>query len=284
MPSRSARFFALAIATVVSAAALEAHDTWLRAALSAVRVGAGVTLDMTSGSNFDASHLTIAPARVAQSGFRLAGSAYALRTGTAGAHALRLRASMPAAGIAMFWVTLHPRVLTLEPRLVKEYVDEIGAPPEFYADWQKAPDKTWRERYSKHAKTFVRVGADPADSSWAVRVGQPYELVPMQNPTALAAGDSLSVLVLRCGQPLPNVSVGVQAAGATHGAIVATNAAGVARVGFDRAGRWLIRSTYLNYANRVGALCERPLPRDTVTVGYVSQFATMTLDLAPRRP
>ena len=283
MPSHSTRrLVATSAALLVVAGALGAHDTWLLANHGFVPVGGRVTFDMSSGGHFPRNELTITAARVASSGWRLAGATHALSAGRPGSGALQFRETMPTAGVAMVWVSLHPKVLTLKATLVKEYTDEIGAAPEFFAAWQKATDKTWRERYSKHAKSFLRVGANAADTSWAVHTGQPLELVPLRNPTALAAGDTLTVLALRCGAPLANVAIGVEAAGAGHGTLVKTDAAGKARVAFPRRGRWLVSTTYLNYANRVGPLCEKSLPDDTVSVGYVSQFATMTLDVAQR--
>ena len=282
MPSHKSRTITTAAAVLLLAGALGAHDTWLLANRGFVPVGGAVSFDMSSGGGFPRSQLSIAPARVAQSGVRLAGTVHPLPAGHVMGGALRFRTTMPAAGIAMTWVSLHPKVLTLAPNLVKEYTDEIGAPAEFYATWQKSTDKKWLERYSKHAKSFIRVGANPADSSWAVHTGQPYELVPLQNPTNLVAGDSLTILVLRCGQPLANVAVGSESAGFGHNAIVKTDASGKARIRFPERGRWLVNSTYLAYASRVGALCEKALPGDTATVGYVSQFATITLDVGQR--
>lgn len=282
MPSRKGRLVAIIAGCCVVAGALGAHDTWLLANHGFVPVGGRVTFDMSSGGHFPRNETAIIPARVASSGWRLAGASHPLTAGRMGGGSLQFHETMPTAGVAMVWVSLHPKVLTLKPTLVKEYTDEIGAAPEFFTTWQKATDRTWRERYSKHAKSFLRVGANAADTSWAVHTGQPLELVPLKNPTALAAGDTLTVLALRCGVPLANVAIGVEASGAGHGALVKTDAAGKARVIFPQRGRWLVSTTYLNYANRVGALCEKPLPGDTVTVGYVSQFATMTLDVAQR--
>ncbi len=282
MSPRKSRIIAITSALAVSAVTLGAHDTWLLANHGFVPVGGRVTFDMSSGGHFPANESAITPDRVSTSGWRLAGAAHPLTPGRVGTGSLRFRETMPAAGVATTWVSLHPRVLTLKASLVKEYTEEIGAPEEFYAAWQRATDKTWRERYSKHAKSFVRVGANAADSSWAVHTGQPYELVPLRNPTALVAGDTLTVLVLHCGQPLANVAVGSESGSAGHGATVKTDAGGKARIVFSKPGRWLVNSTYLAYPNRVGALCESALPGDTVTVGYVSQFVTMTLDVAQR--
>ncbi len=284
-PRRPARYARRLLAgttlLALAAGAIGAHDTWLIANAGNVPVGSTVTLEMSSGGSFPRRELAILPARVAQRGLLLAGASIPLDQPRAVPRALQFRGTVPTAGVGMFWVSLHPKVLTLAPTLVKEYVDEIGAAPEFFTRWQSAPVKTWVERYSKHAKAFVRVGTgNAADSSWARPTGQPYELVPQKNPTALVAGDSLRVLVLRCGRPLADVAVGTERGGTGHAGMARTNANGIATVHFARAGRWMVNSTYLAYANRVGPLCEPSLAGDTVTVGYVSQFATMTLDVA----
>ena len=42
-------------------------------------------------------------------------------------------------------------------------------------------------------KTFVRVGESGADRSWEQPVGIALEIVPAKDPTALRAGDELTV-------------------------------------------------------------------------------------------
>ena len=212
MPSRPPfrlTVFVCCAASIGFSAVLGAHDTWLLANRGNVPVGGTITLDMSSGGRFPASETAILPARVAQAQWRLAGASLPLQTVGRQAGALRFRATLTAGGVATLWVSLHPKVLTLKPSLVQEYTAEIGAPPEILEGWQRATDKTWRERYSKHAKSFVRVGTSAAtDTSWSMRTGQPYELVPLQNPTALAADDTPGVLALRCGQPPRGVTRG----------------------------------------------------------------------------
>jgi hypothetical protein len=71
-----------------------------------------------------------------------------------------------------------------------------------------------RETYRRCAKTLVQVGpasAVPAaaDSTCLRPLGLPLELVPEQNPYRLAADKSLTVRVLRHGQPLRGALVQV---------------------------------------------------------------------------
>lgn len=71
-----------------------------------------------------------------------------------------------------------------------------------------------REVYRRRAKALVQVGdasATPAaaDTAYRRRLGWPLELVAEQNPYRLAAGKSLTVLVLRRGLPLRGAAVQV---------------------------------------------------------------------------
>jgi hypothetical protein len=286
MTRQRARGVMVLIGTAVCAATLTAHDTWLLPHRGYVPVGGRVTFDMTSGGAFARNETAILPARIAATGVRVGGNVRALDRHTVVGGALRFTATMPAAGAATAWVSLHPKVLTLRPALIEGYLREIGASPALRRTWNPTPGTSWRERYSKHAKTFVRVGSTPAaDDGWRTPTGQPLELLPLQDPLTLRAGDSLTVRLLQCGTPLSGVAVGTQRAGAPHGPLVETNAAGEARVALPQAGRWLLRTTVLGTASDfAGARCDAAVAGDTVTVGYVSQFATITLDVAGRAP
>ena len=107
------------------------------------------------------------------------------------------------AGVAAFAVELAPKTLTLTKDKVTEYLDEIGASPALRATWSQMPaPKRWRESYSKHAATFVRVGNPRDDSTWVRPMGLGLEIVPERDPTMLVSGDTLSVRVVRGGRPL----------------------------------------------------------------------------------
>ena len=75
--------------------------------------------------------------------------------------------------------------------------------------------KPGREAYRRCAKTLVlatasaRAPADPADTTYRRVLNLPLELVPEQNPFRLRAGASLTVRVLRGGQPVPGALVQV---------------------------------------------------------------------------
>lgn len=246
-----------------------AHDTWFLPASHRVKVGQSVRLSLTSGMFFPADDFAIDPARVRRADVRLSHSTTALASGSPATQALRYTWTPRAEGVATLAAELRPKVLTLKPELVPEYFDEINADSALRNGWTRARLKQWRESYTKYAKAFVRVGAPLRDSSWAQPMGLTLELVPQRDPTALQAGDTLVVLVLRNGTPVPNFSVGAIGSGETVAHFARTDFEGRAHVPFPRAGLWLLNGTLLRRSARSG-------------LEWESDFTTLTLAVAAR--
>lgn len=244
-----------------------AHDTWLLARRSEAQPGATATLDLTSGMAFPALEYAIKPNRVARASVRLAGKTAPIKTRKAAGHSLRFSAPLPEAGVATIWVELDPKTLELTPPKVKEYLDEIAASAEIRQVWEtSAQPRHWREEYTKHAKTFVRVGQSAADRSWSEPAGMTLEIVPEKDPTALHPGDELPVRVLREGKPFPSFPVGLVREGDPHDTVQRTDAEGRATFRLDRAGRWLLRGTDLRRSSKP-------------SLEWESDFTTLTLEV-----
>jgi len=263
--------------TLLVAAVASAHDTWLIAANNYGRVGAPVQFDLTSGETFPIDDFAIVPTRVARALVREASFTRALARPTTAALALEYRWTPKFAGVATVGVELHPTTLVLEPKLIDEYLGEINAGDEIRATWKSlGPGQKWSEAYTKHAMTFVRIApvnkdsAWTADKSWTRPLGLGLELVPERDPTALHAGDTLIVRVLRKGVPLAGFSVGAIREGRSKAIFFRTNAAGRAGVVVDADGRWLLNGTSLRRST-------------TGTTVWESDFVTATVHVAPRR-
>ena len=242
-----------AVALFGSATLVAAHDTWLLPSSMRVPVGRTVALSLTSGMAFPADDFAIDPKRIARAEIRLNGKVEQLRGGRSRPTSLRYTWTPRAPGVATIAVELAPKTLTLEPKLIEEYFQEIHAGPSIRAQWDSIPmPKQWRESYVKHATSFVRVGAPKGDSSWALPVGLGLEIIPERDPTALVAGDVLPVRVLLHGAPLPGIAVGARREGQSSESFVPTDAAGRASVRLPRAGRWLLFGTDLRRAKEAG--------------------------------
>jgi uncharacterized GH25 family protein len=258
-------------ACLLPAAAAPAHDTWI---LASLRGGERPVLrvEMTSGMAFPAPESGIRAERVTRAMVRAAGEARALPAPLPRKQSLRYEVAPPPFGLAVLWVELAPRALVLEPKLIEEYLREIGATQTVGPRWRSRPEpKTWREVYRKHAKSFLRVGAAPADDvSWREPVGMELELVPQSDPTALAEGGELSLVLLRDGRPLAGLPVAAErgTGAARQRRFAASDAAGRVSFQLDRPGPWLFAATDLRER---GPDWESDFTTLTVTVGSAAR-------------
>lgn len=222
-----------------------AHDTWLLPDHFEVAPKQSVTLDLTSGMAFPALETGPKRERVEAAFCRLAGRTVDLADITAGPKSLVFKSDLPEPGLAAFWVKLPPKSIDLKPEQVAEYLEEIDASGEVKKQWAEAKEpRRWRESYSKHTKTFVRVGeAPPGDRSWAEPVGIALEIVPEKDPTALLAGEEFAVRVLKNGKPFADFPLNALAAGETKGETRKTDSAGRVAFRLGKAGACLLRGT-----------------------------------------
>lgn len=264
------RAAAVLVLSAVTATAALAHDTWLLPSSLRVAPGRPVTLDLTSGMAFPADDFAIVPSRVVRADVRLGGASGPLAAPWSAPRALRYTWRPARAGVAAIVVELAPKTLTLAPDKVAEYLDEIDATPAVRAAWSAVPaPRRWRESYTKHAATFVRVGDPRGDTSWATPMRLGLEFVPDRDPTALRAGDTLPVRVLQHGRPLAGFAVGARAADAATSTFARTDSAGRARVVLTAPGRWLLAGTDLRRSAAPG-------------LEWESDFTTVTLAVRPR--
>jgi len=255
-----------AFAFVIVPAAL-AHDTWLLPDKHEVAPKTTVTFDMTSGMEFPKLDAALKPERVETAKCRLGGRTFDLAEKTAAANSLQFKSELPEAGVATIWVSLAPRTLELKPDEVKHYLEEVDASEALRKQWTEMKEPRWRESYSKHAKTFVRVGHPEGDGSWAEPAGMALELLPEKDPTTLQAGDELPVRVVKNGTPFADFSLNAVGAGEAKGETRKTDSAGRVVFRIGKAGRWMLRGTDIRKSK---------IP----DVDWESDFATMTFEVA----
>lgn len=260
----------LSIGVFLVCVALSAHDTWLLPSSMAVAPGSAVTLDMTSGMAFPAPETPVKPDRLAAARCRLAGDVVDISEHTLAKKALQLRLRPDRSGVATIWAESKPRTLDLKPAEVKEYLEEVGAMETVGRDWESTPGpRNWRETYTKHAKTFVRVGSLGSDGSWAEPTGMALEIIPEKDPTALAVDTDFPVRLLRDGRPLAGLSVGIRSAGQKRTRIQKTDADGRVSFRLDRPGLFLVHATHIERSIELGG-------------AWISHFATLTVKAGSR--
>lgn len=256
------------VSTLAAASALS-HDTWLVPDRFQVAAKTTVTLDLTSGMAFPALEVAPKRERVGDGSCRLAGRTFQVSEISAGPASLQFKTELTEPGIATFWIKLPSRTIELKPEQVKEYMDEVSAQELLRKQWTEMQPKRWRESYTKHPKTFVRVGDPQSDQSWKEPVGMFLEIVPEKDPTVLRAGDDFSVRVLKGGTPFADFALNAVSAGETKGETRRTDTAGRVTFRLSKAGRWLFRGTDIRKSK---------LPE----ADYESDFATLTLEVGQK--
>ena len=261
------------VALLAGAGLAAAHETWILPASMRIPVNKPVALDLTSGMGFPAEQITIDPKRVVRASARLGGTSEEIQRRIVRPKSLRFVWTPRVNGVGTIAIELAPKTLTLDPKLINEYYDEIHASPAIRAQWDSIPSpKQWRESYVKHATSFVRVGSPSYDTSWALPLGLGLEIVPDRDPTSLVAGQTLRVRVLRRGIPLGGFQLGARREGAPESddVFVATDGTGRATIALTREGRWLLFGTDLRRARETG-------------LEWRSDFVTTTIGVAPSR-
>jgi uncharacterized GH25 family protein len=247
----------------------QAHDTWLLPKAFRVQAERKTTLALTSGMTFPTLDHAIATDRIQQAVMNLAGETQQLSKYVKGKKSLDFAVNPANVGVAVLSVVLKPRTLELAPKLIQEYLDEIGASDSLKAAWkQPSPSMQWRETYTKYAKTFMFVGAEKFfqnDSAWKVPHGLALEIIPERHPGLLRANDELPVQVLLSGKPLANFPLGLAQAGNKKGILQITDANGRTTFKLPKAAQYLIRGTLL-------------LPSLTNPSEWQSDFATLTIE------
>jgi uncharacterized GH25 family protein len=159
--------------------------------------------------------------------------------------------------------------LTLTAEQFNAYLEEDGLPDVLEARRVGHElDKPARERYSKHVKAVLQVG-ESRSQDFAVELGYPAEIVPLENPYATPRGGLLRVRCLVDGRPVANQTVlwgGEQAGQPLAQRSTRTNADGVAEVTFDAAGRWYVKFIHMVRVTQPG-------------LDYESKWATLTIEV-----
>jgi uncharacterized GH25 family protein len=263
-----------AIALVVSAAGiLEAHDLFFRANSFRVAPGATLALRVLNGT-FSSSENSVARNRLRDLSVvspvgrsrpdttfwssRGDTSLFTVQTGPAGTYVVG--------------ASLLAREITLKADEFNTYLRDDGI-PDVLAARRRANELANHatERYAKHIKAIIQVGAKRTGDFSAV-LGYPAELVPLDNPYSLAAGSTLRVRALVDGKAVANqlvVSGGRTSSGARlRESRIRTDASGVARVRLNSRGQWYVK--FINMVPFAG----------TEKIDYESKWATLTFEIS----
>ena len=236
----------------VSAVVLSAHDFWIVPTAFEVATDGALEVHGQTSTAFPTSLSAVAPDRVAEA--RLIGAATEERITdlSVSGKSLHLRHRPTTAGQRVVAVGLVTRTSRAAAAGLKRYIALEGAPElaERYEREGILPKTdSVTQRTTKYAKTIVEVGRG-GPRAFERTAGHPLELVPVTDPAALRAGDTLAVRLLFRGQPLAGAHLHAGVAPAEGDTAkgkdlsIVTGGDGVARVPVARPGLWNVRTLH----------------------------------------
>lgn len=136
--------------------------------------------------------------------------------------------------------------IALPPAQFAEYLKEDGLDNiQFDASKTTAPQ---REKYSRYIKTLILSGKNTNSDLYKKQIGYNLEIILLDNPYTLNAGDSLRVKILFKGQPLANKLIKARNRKGDENTIsqeVKTNEKGETAIYLQRGGIWVIHLTHI---------------------------------------
>lgn len=263
-------FTLAAIAIVATSRMLFAHDFWIVPDAFQVTPGGTLTVRGQTSSKFPTSQSAVAPDRIAEARLVGAASDERLTDFSTSGKSLLIRHRPTAPGQLIVAVALVSRSARTTPERLQRYIALEGAPElaERYARDRTYPKTDSVTQVSaKFAKTLVEVGRD-GPRAFDKTVGHALELVPVNDPSLLRAGDTLVVRLLYRGQPVPGAHLhgGAAAPGVTAmsdsaqsavpalaGVTAETGADGTARLVLNGSGIWNVRTLHAAPTAEAGA-------------------------------
>lgn len=251
MTTRHPALRALTLAfALLAGASLAAHEFWVTSAEWEATPGGRITLLANVGGVFPVGDSFTTPERVASARLVGAGTDAAIpppyRRQADALAADVIAPSAPGTYVGVF--EIKPRVgeksgVVFEEHLKHQGLTQVAADRAARGETTKGV----RERYSRYGKTLIRVGSGGDRSAATQPLGLKLELVPLVDPTTLAAGSRLRVRLLLDGKPLPGALAGAIYAGAkatpdSWPLTATTDARGEAEFLLEHRGPWLVRA------------------------------------------
>lgn len=172
-------------------------------------------------------------------------------------------------GTYLVGASTKPKEIDLKAADFNEYLQHDGIPDTLAERRRKKElNKDVRERYSKHVRAIFQVG-DKLTDDYKQKLGYPVEIIPQQNPYALKAGQTLTVLCMLDGNPLTNqfVMAGWESPdGKPHTLATRSDGNGLARLNLKASGKWYVKLIHMT-------------PLAEPTLNYESRWATLTFEI-----
>lgn len=253
-----------------SAAGAEAHEFWIEPATFQPQAGVVLPVELRLGERFAGEVSARDPDLIEQ--FVIAGpGGDGPVLGRSGGKVSLAKIEGP--GLHIIGYRSRRSRNELPAERFESYLQEEGL--EFIIPQRAERDersRPGRELFSRCAKSLICASGDCSGAHDRV-LGYPLELVPLQNPAALRAGDDFAVRVLHGGSPLPGARLVAVRRHEPHAMSSAkTDSQGQAVLRMEEPGVWMITSIHMVRA-AAGLDAE-----------WESFWASLTFEIPPAAP
>ena len=234
-----------ALALVLSAPCLTAHDFWIEPSAYKAPVGTNVTIRFRVGEHFRGDPVARDPQRIIVFKQFIVKSETAVR-GVPGADpAGVVRLGEPGLHLIAYHSTSSP--IELEAGEFESYLRQEGLERIIDERTRRGErDAKGRELFARCVKSLLSAGESDQAAGFDRVLGFPVELVPDEDPYEFKLGEELPVRMLREGRPLTGMLVVGYPYGDPASAVRGrTGKDGRVRLKLEQAGPWLIKAVHM---------------------------------------
>ena len=258
-------FRSVALALLLTAVPLAAHDMWIEPTSFVPEMGRVVGLRLRVGQDFLGDPIPRDPALIDQF-ISVDSNGKKAVYGHDGADPAGLL-PVTETGLVILGYQSHPKPIALPAATFNQYLKEEGL--DAIAELRARRNQTGsdvREIFSRCAKSLVRYGAVDAQTDQAL--GFTLELIAGKNPYLMQAGQDLPVRLMYEGHPLPGALVIAMNKANPMAKITArTDKAGKVTLRLPEDGIWLVKAVHMI-----------PAP-DGANADWASFWASLTFEL-----
>ena len=264
------QFVTVTILLMISAAALLAHDLFLKLDNYFVPPNTAVRVAVLNGT-FSKREGAVAPDRLLDLSMvgPMERRPIPRESWKPSGDTTWLSVQTGAPGTYVIGASLSPRQIALSAEDFNGYLKEDGIPDVLDARTHAGElGRPARERYQKHVKAVFQVG-DLRTRAFETVLGYPAEIVPLTNPYLVIVGDTLAVRCLLDGRPVAQqlvIAGGQRDTTSIPEVRVRSDTQGVARFVIRTPGKWYVKFIHM-----------APVHGDSVN--YESKWATLTFQV-----
>lgn len=245
----TARIIAAVFGVLAATAALGAHDLLFRLDSYFVEPGSTITVPVFNGT-FVKSSNAVARNRLAD--LSLVGpqgrQAVDRQHWTEVEPQSTATITVGGTGTYVLGAAVQPRMISMTASEFNDYLKEDGIDQALADRTAKGKlNEPAKERYAKYVKALIQVGPTRT-ATFSTLLGHQAEIVPVENPFAIAVGGTLAVRALVMGKPLARYALFASGrAGESDIPVqrVETDAQGIARIRITHAGAWYVKFIHM---------------------------------------